>query len=334
MITLTPPSPTAPSLSASRADALIAAYRSLTEYLIEEVFGHPIAKPDNPAGAERQANAASPAHGSATQIDLLKLKIHTRLMAITRHSTPEEILSASSTIQESFAELSAVWGLLDASVHQNIESGNHSRQAAPPTAAPAATPAAAAAPPPSPEPPIKPAPAPDPAPAPKPAPTPDPVPAPKPAPPPNPDDSLRLQPRTLFPIALNEARTCPGSYLAVLPIERFAIYQSRFGAKVCEEIFHFFVLYLKRRLRPTDQIFHWAPGVVLAIIQRPITLDSVRAEFVRFGLNKIEQSVPLGEGRFFNLVMASNFAVLGVEKTATNDQIVQKIENLLKISAA
>lgn len=316
MITLTPPSPTAPSLSASRADALIAAYRSLTEYLIEEVFGHPIAKPDAPAGAERQANATSPAHRSATQIDLLKLKIHTRLMAITRHSTPEEILSASSTIQESFAELSAVWGLLDASVHQNIESVNHSRQAAPPTAAPAATPAAAAAPPPSPEPPIKPAPAPDPAPA------------------PNPDDSLKLQPRALFPFALNEARTCPGSYLAVLPIERFPIYQSRFGPKVCEEIFHFFILYLKRRLRPTDQIFHWAPGVVLAIIQRPITLDSVRAEFVRFGLNKIEQSVPLGEGRFFNLVMASNFAVLGVEKTATNDQIVKKIENLLKISAA
>jgi hypothetical protein len=32
--------------------------------------------------------------------------------------------------------------------------------------------------------------------------------------------------------------------------------------------------------------------------------------------------------------MACNFAVLGVEKTASNDQIVQKIENLLKISAA
>lgn len=295
-MTITLNSPSLNSPPVSQAEALVLAYRSLAVHLLADVFGRPVSKP-NAAGV-RPSEAHDPSLSHPAQIDLLKLKLHTGVKAITRHSTPEEILSASRSIEETFAELSAAYGFSDASGSRTVASENNPIRAAQAPATPAtATPASA-------------------------------------APAPGGEASLELQPRSVVSLALNEARTTPGSFLAVLPIERFPIYQSRFGARVADDIFRFFVLHLKRRLRPTDLIFHWSPGVVLAIIQRPVTLDSVRAEFVRFGLNKIEQSVSLGEGRFFTLSMASNFAVLGVEKTATNDQIVQKIENLLKISAA
>jgi GGDEF domain-containing protein len=137
----------------------------------------------------------------------------------------------------------------------------------------------------------------------------------------------------LFPFALNEARQSSGCFLAVLPIERFSVYQSRFGTQVAKDIFDYFAQYMRQRLQPTDQIFCWADGVVLAIISRTVGLDSVRAEFMRLGLQKIEQTVPLGGGRSFNLSMSSNFAVLGVEKGATNEQLIHKVDNLLLVNA-
>ncbi|MBZ2178798.1 MAG: hypothetical protein K7J47_13930 [Acidobacteria bacterium] len=286
-ITLNSPSLQSPPVS--QVEALILAYRSLADHLLADVFGRPVSK-TNTSGI-RPTEAHDPLISHLAQIDLLRLKLHTRVKAVTRHSTPEEILSASRSIEETFAELSAAYGFRDAPDSRTVEPEHNPIQAA-------QAPTASA------------------------------------APAPGGEASLELQPRSAVSLALSEARATPGSFLAVLPIERFPIYQSRFGAKVADDIFSFFVLHLKRRLRPADQIFHWSPGVVLAIIHRPVTLDSVRAEFVRFGLNKIEQSVSLGEGRFFTLSMACNFAVLGVEKTASNDQIVQKIENLLKISAA
>lgn len=364
--------------SAAQAKALVQAVHSLTDHLLQDIFGHPMFEPVAMPDSLVNLATANQLKSNLLQISLLKRKIRACAESISLDSTPEQIHSASTSIAEAIAELSGValrriesqqqeW-------QQKIDSltpfatitsppAPEAKQTvqAPPTPGPAASPApspetAARLSEPAPLPAESPAPqptdhkpvAPEPeskpsAPKPKPKPSPEPAPAPAaqaptaapnspaelaPAP-----TSAEIQPRSLFQFALDEARQASGCFLAVLPIERFSIYQSRFGTQAAKDIFDYFSQYLRRRLRPTDQIFYWADGVVLAIVPRTVGIDSVRAEFMRLGLQKVEQTVSLGGGRSFHLSMSSNFAVLGVEKGATNEQLIKKIDNLLLVSA-
>ena len=253
----------------------------------------------------------------------MKKKIRTSAESISLDSTPEQIHSASTSITEAIEELSVValrriesqqqgW-------QQNVDSLIPFASAAPapvPEAKPSvqvpATPAGPATSPisqPTAPNPVAPQRAIQPS-VPKSSPEPTPERAAQAATtaPESPADSApapttaEIQPRSLFPSALNEARQAPGCFLAVLPIERFTIYHSRFGPQAAKDIFDYFAQYLRRRLRPTDRIFCWADGVVLAIITRTVSIDSVRAEFMRLGLQKVEQTVTLGGGSSFHPV--------------------------------
>ena len=403
------------SHSAAKANALVQAVHSLTDHLLQDIFGHPMFEPVAVPDSLVNLATANQLKSNLLQISLLKRKIRACAESISLDSTPEQIHSASTSIAEAIAELSGValrriesqqqeWQQkIDSltpfatiasppapEVKQTVQApptpGPAASPAPPPETAarlsePAPLPAASSAPQPTAHKPVapqpetaarlsEPAPLPAASSAPQPtahkpvAPQPEskpsapklsapklsapklsPEPAPLPAaqaPTPAPNSpaesapaptTAEIQPRSLFEFALNEARQASGCFLAVLPIERFSIYQSRFGTHVAKDIFDYFSQYLRRRLRPTDQIFYWADGVVLAIVPRTVSIDSVRAEFMRLGLQKVEQTVSLGGGRSFHLSMSSNFAVLGVEKGATNDQLIKKIDNLLLVSA-
>ena len=372
------------SHSAAKANALVQAVHSLTDHLLQDIFGHPMFEPVAVPDSLVNLATANQLKSNLLQISLLKRKIRACAESISLDSTPEQIHSASTSIAEAIAELSGValrriesqqqeWQQkIDSltpfatiasppapEVKQTVQApptpGPAASPAPPPETAarlsePAPLPAASSAPQPTAHKPVAPQPESKPsapklsAPklsAPKLSPEPAPLPAAQaPTPAPNsPAESApapttaEIQPRSLFEFALNEARQASGCFLAVLPIERFSIYQSRFGTHVAKDIFDYFSQYLRRRLRPTDQIFYWADGVVLAIVPRTVSIDSVRAEFMRLGLQKVEQTVSLGGGRSFHLSMSSNFAVLGVEKGATNDQLIKKIDNLLLVSA-
>ena len=372
------------SHSAAKTNALVQAVHSLTDHLLQDIFGHPMFEPVAVPDSLVNLATANQLKSNLLQISLLKRKIRACAESISLDSTPEQIHSASTSIAEAIAELSGValrriesqqqeWQQkIDSltpfatiasppapEVKQTVQApptpGPAASPAPPPETAarlsePAPLPAASSAPQPTAHKPVAPQPESKPsapklsAPklsAPKLSPEPAPLPAAQaPTPAPNsPAESApapttaEIQPRSLFEFALNEARQASGCFLAVLPIERFSIYQSRFGTHVAKDIFDYFSQYLRRRLRPTDQIFYWADGVVLAIVPRTVSIDSVRAEFMRLGLQKVEQTVSLGGGRSFHLSMSSNFAVLGVEKGATNDQLIKKIDNLLLVSA-
>lgn len=146
-------------------------------------------------------------------------------------------------------------------------------------------------------------------------------------------NALELLPRLSVEGALEEARQTPGTFIAILPIDRFAVFQSRFGAEIAEDIFQFFLMQLRARLLPTDQIFFWADGVILAIVQRPFSLDSVRAEFARFATHKLEHTVSLGGGRSILLGITSNLAVFGADEGRNTLQLIRKIDTFLLAQA-
>ena len=142
-------------------------------------------------------------------------------------------------------------------------------------------------------------------------------------------NALELLPRLAVEGALDEARQTPGSFIAILPIDRFSVFQTRFGPDVATQIFQFFFMHIRSRMLPTDQLFHWNDGAILAIVQRPFPLDSVRAEFARFGSHKLEQTVSLGGGRSILLGIASTFAVFGGDEGRSTLQFIRKIDTFL-----
>jgi len=142
-------------------------------------------------------------------------------------------------------------------------------------------------------------------------------------------NALELLPRLAVEGALEEARQTPGSFIAILPIDRFSIFQTRFGPDIAAEIFQFFLMHIRSRLLPTDQLFHWNEGAILAIVQRPFQLDSVRAEFARFGSHKQEHTVSLGGGRSIMLGIGSTFAVFGADEGRSTLQFIGRIESFL-----
>lgn len=146
-------------------------------------------------------------------------------------------------------------------------------------------------------------------------------------------NALELLPRLSVEGALEEARQAPGAFVAILPIDRFAVFQSRFGAEIAEDIFQFFLMQLRGRLLPTDQIFFWTDGVILAIVQRPFNLDSVRAEFARFATHKLEHTVSLGGGRSILLGITSNLAVFGADEGRSTLHLIRKIDTFLLAQA-
>lgn len=350
-----------PSPSPAQAEALVQALHSLADHLLQDIFGHPLFEPVAMPDSVVHLAPANQLKSNLLRISLLKRKIRAGAESISLDATPEEILHASTSIAQAITELSGVALRRIESQQQELKQKVDSLTALATVASPPAPeakrtvetppapgPAASAPPQPTALKPVAPHPEtaafpskPTARPLASPAPLPG-IEATAPRPEPAPDSSAKripvaptaeIQPRSLFPFALNEARSTSGCFLAVLPIERFSMYQSRFGAQVAKEIFDYFAQYLRRCLHPTDQIFCWADGVVLAIIFRTVSIDSVRAELMRLGLQKVEQTVPLGGGRFFNLCMSSNVAVLGVEKSATNEQVINKIDNLVVVSA-
>jgi hypothetical protein len=146
-------------------------------------------------------------------------------------------------------------------------------------------------------------------------------------------NALELLPRLAVEGALDEARQTPGAFVAILPIDRFTVFQSRFGPEIAEDIFQFFLMQLRGRLLPTDQIFLWTDGVILAIVQRPFNLDSVRAEFARFATHKLEHTVSLGGGRSILLGITSNLAVFGADEGRSTLQLIRKIDTFLLAQA-
>src|SRR5205085_12002837 len=118
-------------------------------------------------------------------------------------------------------------------------------------------------------------------------------------------------------------------YAAVLPVDRLALVNSRFGSTSTDVVVKFFAAYLQNHLQPQDLLFRWSANAFLALVERQQTQDSVRADLSRFASSKVELTLQ-HHGREILLPLSSTWALFSTVEGRTHDALVAKIDGFLK----
>lgn len=129
--------------------------------------------------------------------------------------------------------------------------------------------------------------------------------------------------------ALVQARSRKNMYAAVLPVDRLALVNSRFGSQSTDVVVTFFAEYLQSHLHTDDILFRWSANAFLALVEREQTQDSVRADLSRFASAKVELALQ-HHGREILLPLSSTWALFAAVEGRTHDVLVAKIDGFLK----
>ena len=129
--------------------------------------------------------------------------------------------------------------------------------------------------------------------------------------------------------ALFQARSRKNTYAAVLPVDRLALVNSRFGSQSTDKVVRFFADYLQRHLQPKDQLFRWSANAFLAVVGRGQSSDTVRADLSKFASAKLELTLE-HHGREILLPVSSTWVLFAAGEGRTHDAMVAKIESFLK----
>lgn len=129
--------------------------------------------------------------------------------------------------------------------------------------------------------------------------------------------------------ALVQARGQKNMYAAVLPVDRLALVNSRFGSTSTDLVVKFFADYLQSHFQPQDLLFRWSANAFLALVERAQTQDSVRADLSRFASSKVEMTLA-HHGREILLPLSSTWALFSTVEGRTHDALVAKIDGFLK----
>lgn len=128
---------------------------------------------------------------------------------------------------------------------------------------------------------------------------------------------------------LFQARTRKNMYVAVLPVDRLALVNNRFGSNATDMVVRFFADYLVQQLQPKDQLFRWSANAFLALVERTQTQDTVRADLSRFASSKLELTLQ-HHGREILLPVSSTWVLMSTSEGRTYDALVSKIDSFLK----
>jgi GGDEF domain-containing protein len=129
--------------------------------------------------------------------------------------------------------------------------------------------------------------------------------------------------------ALVQARFRKNMYAAVLPVDRLALVNTRFGSQSTDAVVKFFAAYLRSHLHDKDVLFRWSANAFLALVERDQTQDSVRADLSRFASAKLELTLE-HHGRELLLPLSSTWALFAAAEGRTHDALVAKIDGFLK----
>lgn len=129
--------------------------------------------------------------------------------------------------------------------------------------------------------------------------------------------------------ALLRARGRKNTYLALLPVDRLDLVNSRFGSKSTDIVVKYFANYVHDHLLGNDELFRWSNNAFLALVERPQPLDTVRADLSRFASAKLELTLD-HHGREILLPISSSWVLLSAREGRSHEALVQKIDNFLK----
>ena len=153
--------------------------------------------------------------------------------------------------------------------------------------------------------------------------------------PPKPREALMRDPLTDLPAradaedALFQARTRKNMFAAVLPVDRLALVNNRFGSQSTDQVVLFLANHINQHLQPKDQLFRWSANAFLAIVERAQPQDTVRADLSKFASAKLELTLK-HHGREILLPVSSTWVLLPASEGRTHDAMVAKIEGFLK----
>ena len=80
-------------------------------------------------------------------------------------------------------------------------------------------------------------------------------------------------------------------YAVAIVLDRIETFNARFGYEVGDEILRFVAQSLKRQVLRSDQLFRWTGPMLLALVERPGSLERARADIARIMDLKLEHTV-------------------------------------------
>ena len=98
------------------------------------------------------------------------------------------------------------------------------------------------------------------------------------------------------------------AYAAVIVLDRLQAVNLKFGRTVGDEVLGEFARMVGKKLSRGDQLFRWTGPVLVAIVSRPSTIDSVRSEIAHILGAKVEHTVKTGS-RSILIPIAARWAV-------------------------
>jgi len=129
--------------------------------------------------------------------------------------------------------------------------------------------------------------------------------------------------------ALTQARGRKNMFAAVLPVDRLALINSRFGSESTDVVVKFFAEHLQNHLHRNDALFRWSANSFLAIVERDQSQDSVRADLSRFASAKLELTLE-HHGREILLPVSSTWVLFSSAEGRNHEALVAKIDAFLK----
>ncbi|MFN0102480.1 MAG: diguanylate cyclase domain-containing protein [Bryobacteraceae bacterium] len=143
------------------------------------------------------------------------------------------------------------------------------------------------------------------------------------------DELTNLPARADAEDALFQSRNGKNIFAAVLPVDRLALVNIRFGTQSTDVVVKFFAEYLRQHLQPKDRLFRWSPNAFLALVERDQPQDSVRADLSRFASSKMEVTLE-HHGRELLLPVSSTWVLFATGEGRTHEALVEKIDGFLK----
>jgi GGDEF domain-containing protein len=128
--------------------------------------------------------------------------------------------------------------------------------------------------------------------------------------------------------AITQARRNANQYVAILPIDRYSLIQSRFGADSADRVASFTATHCSQHLQPGDRLFRWNTNAFVLLVERSTPADTVRSEIHRWASLKLELTLE-HHGRELLLPISSSWVSFPASEGRSRDALVEKIDAFL-----
>lgn len=115
------------------------------------------------------------------------------------------------------------------------------------------------------------------------------------------------------------------AYAALFVVDRIEIINARFGSNAGEQLVQFFRHHLTEGLLRSDPVYRWSAASLVALLDRPYSLDDARAEVQHVVSVRLEKTIQIGT-RTVLLPITSHWSVLPVFEAASLQELIADLD--------